>query len=443
MYTTVTNIGSANGVGAQSVTVPTAGVPAGAHIIVIGCDNGTGSLGNSNGTATDSAGNTYSSIATIPVGTGVELSFLRSRSGNGGGLALVSGNTVTYTPGTGGTVCSVSVFWVSGLAATGSDNAALGTNSGTSSSPTVTSGSPTGRGEFFIAAVAGSTLITTYNQDNSWSSPPGIISTAAPVLGGGNQINAGSGALTYAPTFDTSDNWVAAVLPLFVSSAENYDQPNPSLAKNYFENRSWNQTILPELVGKDTFFTSAGRGPTYDYPNPRGQIPNISLGTHIDPLKLNLRSKDTFFNGPGKGPTYAYPNPWGPTPDIVLKTITESYDVELVGKDKFFGAPGMGPTYSYPTPRGAIPPSVLNTWIYSSLGLKYGFTNVTRYPTFHKYVVSFNPTLYTWGRGPTSPGDTFFGLAGNPSFYWPNPISSVPSISLKTWTQYSTYQTGL
>src|SRR6266404_3422346 len=361
MYTTVTNIGSANGVGAQSVTVPAAGVPAGAHIIVIGCDNGTGSLGNSNGTATDSAGNTYSSIATIPVGTGVELSFLRSRPGAGGGLALVSGNTVTYTPGTGGTVCSVSVFWVSGLAATGSDNAALGTNSGTSSSPTVTSGSPTGRGEFFIAAVAGSTLITTYNQDNSWSSPPGIISTAAPVLGGGNQINAGSGALTYAPTFDTSDNWVAAVLPLFVSSAENYAQPNP----------------------------------------------------------------------------------WGPTPDIVLKTITESYDVELVGKDKFFGAPGMGPTYSYPNPRGAIPPSVLNTWIYSSLDLKTTFTNVPRYPTFHKYVVSFNPTLYTWGRGPTSSGDTFFGLAGNPNFYWPNPISSVPSISLKTWTQYSTYQTGL
>src|SRR5437660_9995390 len=62
-------------------------------------------------------------------------------------------------------------------------------------------------------------------------------------------------------------------------------------------------------LGVDRFFTSPGRGPVYDYPNPRIPIPPLPNKTWVDPLKLNLRSQDTQFAGPGMWADYEYPNP--------------------------------------------------------------------------------------------------------------------------------------
>lgn len=115
--------------------------------------------------------------------------------------------------------------------------------------------------------------------------------------------------------------------------------------------RTFTNAIENNLIGKDQFMRAPGMGPSnwdwpvpkgparlsslgrieqnntlalivtnlrtvnnkYDWPNPRGYVPGISLRTHIDPLKLLLLNKDQFFTTPGKAPIYDYPNPRGYT----------------------------------------------------------------------------------------------------------------------------------
>lgn len=104
-----------------------------------------------------------------------------------------------------------------------------------------------------------------------------------------------------------------------------------------------------------TLFGNTGLKPIKqdDWPVPKVAQPVISLKTHIDPLKLSLRSQDVFFGSAGYGPDYDWPNPRGPQG---LKAdqlgFLDPTEIWLAGKDTFFGPPGMGPDYDYPNPRG-------------------------------------------------------------------------------------------
>lgn len=55
------------------------------------------------------------------------------------------------------------------------------------------------------------------------------------------------------------------------------DWPNPRAAGQSIDNRTWLEPLNPLQLGKDQFFTTAGRGPVYDYPNPRGAARGIDL----------------------------------------------------------------------------------------------------------------------------------------------------------------------
>lgn len=200
----VVNIGSSTSVvgGTVTITVGAGGVPAGAHIFVCAGDN---AVTNDHSVA-DTAGNTYLSAASTTSAT-IEGIIFRERTG----LALSNGNTIVYTLSTGATTASVNAFYVTGLANVASEASAVA--AGTSTTPSVTSGTPAGGGDLFVGLVASDTT-STFTQDSTnaaWATPPGTVSTTAPVLGGGNVVNTTNSTRKYAPTLGTSGTWVAMI----------------------------------------------------------------------------------------------------------------------------------------------------------------------------------------------------------------------------------------
>src|SRR5258708_1611250 len=98
----------------------------------------------------------------------------------------------------------------------------------------------------------------------------------------------------------------------------------------------------------------------FDYPNPRGRTAAQELRTFANAVPLNLLGQDQFFSGAGVGPDYDFPNPTLRKPHAIdVRTWTQS--PALFGNDKFFGAAGEVPTYDYPNPRGKTFASDLRT----------------------------------------------------------------------------------
>lgn len=196
-----------------AVTVPVGGVPTGALIVVL-----VGEKSNTiGGSVADTAGNTYTAVGGILEGfSGCFGRFFYAYNAT----ALVSTNIITYTKQTSGTRTAMSACYVTGEL-TSSDpynSAAAATNSGISTSPTVTSGTPSVAGEMLFALCidAGSTADTITN-DGTWSNtPPTTIKntgggTNDPLLFGGWVTEAGTSTHTFAPTI-TSRGWGTSVI---------------------------------------------------------------------------------------------------------------------------------------------------------------------------------------------------------------------------------------
>lgn len=185
---------------------------------------------------------------------------------------------------------------------------------------------------------------------------------------------------------DPSEIWLQGQDQFFGAPGERNltDFPNPRGYPFPVDNRTY---VDPSEVWlKDTFFGVAGN-PTHDWPVPPGYPYPTSLRTYLDLLKVNLQGQDTFFEGAGRGPSYDYPNPLRagrlyladplnllgttlapmvfvqppfylsdyPNPagypfPITLRTYVDLLKVNLQGQDTFFGAPGQPPTYTYPNP---------------------------------------------------------------------------------------------
>jgi hypothetical protein len=222
----VTNIGSNTGVVVNTVvvTVPAGGVPAQSHIVVCVSDNSTGGV---TGSVADTAGNTY-------VDRGHQANNNANANGVGGiftattGLPLNNGDTITYTLAQTSKSAAVAAFYATGVR---NDLAPLiQSAAGSSTSPSVTSGTPSETGVLFVGMVSGQTVIASFTQDSTnaaWASPPGQVSLAAPPLGGGNVVNAAATALKYNPTFGTSDNWAALVLRIRPSQVWGFEPELP------------------------------------------------------------------------------------------------------------------------------------------------------------------------------------------------------------------------
>lgn len=159
--------------------------------------------------------------------------------------------------------------------------------------------------------------------------------------------------------------------------------PTPLLSQSSV----WTNPLVSVLKSQDKFFSAAGLGPTYAYPNPIGKAYPSDLRTFLNPIEIQLNGKDQFFAAAGMGPNYDWPNPLRPRYAIDLKThssfdlpllssiappfkqlewpnpkgaiypidlrtFLNPIEIQLNGKDKFFYAAGQGPTYAYPNPRG-------------------------------------------------------------------------------------------
>jgi hypothetical protein len=219
----VVNIGSSTTVasGKITITVGAGGVPAGAQIVVCGADNGS----LSNQSVADSAVNTYLQSSIIN-NTGLSIYIMRERTGK----ALTNGQTIVLTLNSDATLGAANAFYATGLRNIGADGAVTNTNSATSTTPTVTSGVPSAKGELFVGIVGSATLTSSFTQDSTnaaWATPPGQVSLAAPVLVGGDVINSGNGALTYAPTLDGGAHVWAATIVGFL--AETIDMNSQSI----------------------------------------------------------------------------------------------------------------------------------------------------------------------------------------------------------------------
>lgn len=220
MAIVVTNIGTIQQAAGASaaVTVPASGVPAGALVIVIA---GEDSL-TPGGSVADTAGNTYSVGASKANVSGFGRIFYAWNV-----AALVSGNSITYTKQTSGDKVAVSACYATGIQTTSDpiDGAFTATASGSSTSPSVTSGTAAVSGELVVgASVALGRDIDTFTQDAAYSTPPTAINNAGagsvnPLVAGGNLVNAGTGAKTYAPTI-TSRPWSALIVAFAATASD-------------------------------------------------------------------------------------------------------------------------------------------------------------------------------------------------------------------------------
>jgi hypothetical protein len=199
--TSIAGNGSATG-STIAMTVPAGGVPAGSLIVVTVIENNTtGTIGTIN----DTSDNIYTKITD-----------LSPNAANANGRAamfyckncqpLVSGNLITYNKITTGVSVMIDSFYATGVdTAAPLDTAVTATSSASSSTPTVTSGTPSVAGELFVAAVfrKGS---TTFTQDTThgWAAPPNPASSSTHGSAGGSQVNAGTGTKIYSPTLGTS-----------------------------------------------------------------------------------------------------------------------------------------------------------------------------------------------------------------------------------------------
>lgn len=215
MAVVVTNIGSATGTGSATITVGAGGVPAGSTIVVITADLSDLSVSGGPGLPVDTSGNTYGlAQGAIQTPNGVLADGFVAGYYAFGVSALSNGNTIVYASAVTGKAVAIAAFYATGLITGDPADNALTTlgNTGSSTSPSSgTSGPPTGPGELFVGAASSFGTLASTTQAAGWSTPPGQVNIASPGLIAGTQINAGSGALTYAPTFGTSRPWAAII----------------------------------------------------------------------------------------------------------------------------------------------------------------------------------------------------------------------------------------
>lgn len=197
-----------------SITVPAGGVPSGACLFV-GLTIRNNPLTNL--AITDSASNSYSNITSRALNNSTVNGWLTAwRAENVSTLS--SGNTITVsTTDFSAAHVAASVFYATGINISSPlDGAVTAVASGNNSTPSVTSGTPAESGELFIGFL-GTRGNTTYTQDsgNGWATPPNDAASAGTTAGaridGGNQVNAGTGTLTFAPTLSGANVWATII----------------------------------------------------------------------------------------------------------------------------------------------------------------------------------------------------------------------------------------
>ena len=192
---TVTDLGSNSNSSGATLTLTSVTIPAGALIVVIASEVTSGSAG----ICADNVNTPYSVAASgaMSGAAGFGTIFYFANAG------AVSAGTITYTKQTSGRICSISAFYVTGIAtSTPLDTAVTATTAVNSATPTVTGGVPTQSGNLTIGACAYSNPSARTLTNTGSFVTPFATNTGQPTAscGGGHLNVQGSLATTFTPT---------------------------------------------------------------------------------------------------------------------------------------------------------------------------------------------------------------------------------------------------
>lgn len=213
-FGTPTNIGaSASGSAASlAITVGAGGVPANSLLCVGASASGISNNSLTGTAVTDTQTNAYSKVDSV---------IINNTSSNGSIYlffsynitALVSGNTITFTPAASGRL-TLSCFYVTGEQISSSPiDAAASTSGGAfgqSTTPSATMRAAPVAANSLVVGVIGSGFGSgdTFTQDSTnaaYATPPNSASVTGSAIYGGNVVS--SSQLTYAPSLSTSRQW--------------------------------------------------------------------------------------------------------------------------------------------------------------------------------------------------------------------------------------------
>lgn len=223
MAISVTSLGHNSAGTATTLALTSLSVPANVLIVVGTSDNTSGSSG---GSCTDSAANTYTSIVSLSPDNNSTFGFGQLWNFNNNSTTLSS---ITYTLKSAGKKASISALYATGIISTSAidtavTNSAFGQNTTASLVPTITSGTPSQVGDLmvafsFVKCGGGNSTGLTQDTGNGWTSTGGLdadLTEQTNTVGGGNQVNTGSSAKTWSPTFSFSlsaiQNWASMVV---------------------------------------------------------------------------------------------------------------------------------------------------------------------------------------------------------------------------------------
>jgi hypothetical protein len=250
MAISVTGIGTNNVFTGTTITLTGVTVPSGSLIVAHVVESQTGNVGS----CADSVNTPYTEVTSVLINNSSSNGVLTSwYFANCGAL---SSQTITYTKGNSNKAATIAALYATGIATSSPlDSAATATAYGNSAAPTVTSGTPGTAGDLFIG-VLGLVVFKTITQDSNWSTS----FTAANTMQGGYRINAGTGTLSYAPTFSGSSSWAEMVFAFKANGGTNYNQTvSVSCTSTSLFGKAMSLTRSISCVSTSSFLKSAAK----------------------------------------------------------------------------------------------------------------------------------------------------------------------------------------
>lgn len=232
MAIAVTTIGASSQQNSLNVpvVVPAGGVPAGALIYVAVQDMGT-TVG---GSISDSASNVYTLINSISINNNTANGTLRTYYAKNV-AALISGNAIQVTRGTSSGNCAITAMYATGIDTVAPLDASVSATAfgNFTTTPSVTSGTPTLAGDLFLGAYGTNNSSPTITGDtgHGWTTPPptSLSIFANGYLYGANQVNASATSKIFSPTTGVSVAYAASICAFKDAVAASPKRPFPNL----------------------------------------------------------------------------------------------------------------------------------------------------------------------------------------------------------------------
>lgn len=247
-------LGGTNGASGTTLALTGNTTPSGALLVVIVVEGTAASAG----TLADGAGNTYSiaSSVAVPSAAGFATVFYCANA------SALTNQSITYTRQGSGHTCSLEASYITGIAtATPLDATTTNSATGTSTSPSVTSGTPTQNGEFLFAAA-----LTVSNAGTlSAVSSSFVASTNGSSSSGGYQAAFGNDCAGLAPstfscTITNSVGWAAFVVGFKIATVNGWNNVSGWVpSTSYAAGNMVRQSALP-AVDSERVFICIGAG---------------------------------------------------------------------------------------------------------------------------------------------------------------------------------------